>query len=220
MAKRSKPAVDDPHDLLPWYVNGTLAEGQAALVEQLVSQPGASSDLALLRELSLAMQMEHRGFDEEAALARLLARVHAGGATRKTPRAVAAVWQWHKLIAWLEPKLAFAALLVVAQGIVIATLLQRAHEPEYAQVRSNVPAAQPAQTVYRVTFAPNASEHEIRLLLIKARAHIVQGPTQLGDYYLVLARSGNTDALALLEQADLIDSIEKVDRIPDEIGED
>lgn len=101
----------------------------------------------------------------------------------------------------LKPAAALMALLVVAQGAVIALLaLERADTPP---VRSAVPTA---QTVFLVVaFDPQASEAAIRALLLQAGATIVEGPKQLGEYRLAVGANRAQFARSLLEQSKVVE---------------
>jgi anti-sigma factor RsiW len=103
----------------------------------------------------------------------------------------------------LKPAAALVALLVIAQGAVIAMLaLER---PDNAAVRSAAPAA---QTVFLVVaFDPRASEAAIRALLLQAGATIVDGPKQLGDYRLAVSANGADFARSVLEQSKIIEYV-------------
>jgi anti-sigma factor RsiW len=103
----------------------------------------------------------------------------------------------------LKPAAALVALLVIAQGAVIAMLaLER---PDNAAVRSAAPAA---QTVFLVVaFDPRASEAAIRALLLQAGATIVDGPKQLGDYRLAVSANGADFARSVLEQSKIVEYV-------------
>ena len=103
----------------------------------------------------------------------------------------------------LKPAAALMALLIVAQGAVIALLaLERA---DTSPVRSAAPAA---QTVFLVVaFDPQASEAAIRALLLQAGATIVEGPRQLGEYRLAVGANRAQFARSLLEQSKVVEYV-------------
>jgi anti-sigma factor RsiW len=103
----------------------------------------------------------------------------------------------------LKPAAALVALLVIAQGAVIAMLaLERA---DTAAVRSARPAA---QTVFLVVaFDPQASEATIRALLLQAGTTIVDGPKQLGEYRLAISANRAQFARSLLEQSKVVEYV-------------
>jgi anti-sigma factor RsiW len=78
----------------------------------------------------------------------------------------------------LRPAAALAAVLIVAQGALIALLaLER---PEHAATRSSAAVGNAA--VFVIAFDPAAPEGKIRSLLIEAGASVIDGPQQLGEY--------------------------------------
>jgi anti-sigma factor RsiW len=104
----------------------------------------------------------------------------------------------------LKPAAALVALLVIAQGVVIAMLALES--PDNAAVRSAAPVA---QTVFLVVaFDPRASEAAIRALLLQAGATIVDGPKQLGDYRLAVSANGADFARSVLEQSKIVEYVQ------------
>jgi hypothetical protein len=102
----------------------------------------------------------------------------------------------------LKPAAALVALLVVAQGAVIALL---ALERDTSPVRSATPTAQTAFLV--VAFDPQASEAAIRAVLLQAGATIVGGPKQLGEYRLAVSANRAQFAHSLLEQSKIVEYV-------------
>jgi anti-sigma factor RsiW len=201
---------------LPWYVNGTLSAKELDAVKaRLRDDVQASRDLALLEELAAAMRLQHRGFDEPGGRAELVRRVLAHAASGSAPPGR---WQdrLRAAFAWFEPKLALAFLVIAAQGIVIGSLVLQEDPVQYSEIRSTTPPALPSGPLFRVTFRSDASEHEIRTLLVSAGARIVSGPTQLGDYYIVLPADKEAERAGALRRSDLIDSLEKATQLPHE----
>jgi len=207
---------DELEDLLPWHVNQTLKPPQRERVEQLLAQyPASREDLTLLQELAAVMRLEHRHYDEQGTLTRLLSQVHpsAGDITRSERRPPSRSWV-DALLAWFEPRFAFAVLTIAVQGIVIGALMNRSDRPQFSEIRSPASAQEATQPIYRVTFVPSASERDVRSLLIAAHARIIDGPTQLGDYYLTSVRSDSVVNETVLRQSELVDRVDKADRIP------
>ena len=212
----TEPTEELEH-LLLWHVNRTLSSVEQARVEELLrQQPAQRRTFEFLRDVARVMRAEPRGYDESETLRNLLDRVHEGASNpapqKRTPSKAAWV---ERLMALFEPKFAFAMLLIAVQGIFIGALITKPNEPSFSDVRAlnSVPNS-PASPTYRVNFVPTASEHDVRLLLVSAHARIVYGPTQLGDYYVRMAKA-SVDGESLLKQSKLVDAVEKVDRIPE-----
>ena len=63
-------------------------------------------------------------------------------------------------------------------------------------------------------FAPTSTESDLRELLRKAGAEIVAGPSQLGDYYLLVDAEKLTSTLAALRTSPKIETAEIVNALP------
>lgn len=103
-------------------------------------------------------------------------------------------------------RLAGVAVIVLQSGV-IAYLLAVQPEMPYSEIRS--PSITPSQAgpFISVSFNPEAKESEIRTLLVSLGASFVDGPSQLGDYLLIV-ETGRTDAVAeKLEQSPLVQNV-------------
>jgi len=208
---------DTPEHLLPWYLNGTLGQEERAAVENwIASDPSAASELAFMGEVAGGLRAEHKGYDESGTLSRLLRMTAEASeqpaAVRPAPKPAGNSSWLEKFFGMFEPKFAMACLLVFAQAGIIAMLLSR-QDTDYSDVRSPS-AAMPAYQgpVLRVTFQADASEQEIRTLLVATGAQIVSGPTQLGDYFL--APPNDDERLAQFKRSSIVDSVEKLPQLP------
>jgi hypothetical protein len=113
----------------------------------------------------------------------------------------------------LRPGLVLACLVIVVQGGVIAHLWPANPAPEYAIVRTLPGTGGHHEPFIRIAFQPGTTEQALRVLLNGVQADIVAGPTQLGDYYLLVA-PGLADAVVqtlagnrIVESAALVDSL-------------
>jgi anti-sigma factor RsiW len=103
----------------------------------------------------------------------------------------------------LRPVAAFAALLIVVQGAIIGMLA--GERAEMQAVRS---VALPAKTVVLVVaFDPDTPESEIRALLLKAGATIVDGPRQLGDYRIAVPANRAEFARQLFDESGIVEYV-------------
>jgi len=187
-------------DLLPWYVNGTLIDGERRTVESHLAEcPRCREEMVACQRLGEAIRQteEIAPTAHPARLARLMERIddeerdHGRGWLR------ALLAPWHGLASSVRatPPLARGAL--VAQLLLLAalgSLLLRgpqqtaapapAPAPEYQTLSQSdpAPAVPPAAARLRLVFAEGTTEKEARDLLLGIRGQIVAGPSALGVY--------------------------------------
>lgn len=183
-------SVTDEHTevsgLLPWYVNGTIAEGERPRVEDhLRACASCREDLVHEQRLYEAMRVA-RGVEymPVASLKKLTARLDelgssAGTAPRSrhgtTPGRVP--WRW----------LAAASVVIAVAGLSLGTVWLRSHEANYHTV--TVTEARPSEEVIRAVFAPSITLEELQSILDEAQLRIVSGPTEAGVYSLASTSS-------------------------------
>jgi hypothetical protein len=154
----------------------------------------------------------HLGADTDIAddcgLARVLARIE-----REKPRSHG--W-FARLGGYLRPMLALACSVIVIQGAVIVYLWPTAG-PEYAIVRV-LPLGKAGrhEPFIRVAFLPDTTEQALRVLLNSLQADVVAGPTQLGDYYLLVPPGQANTVARTLAQHGIVESTALVDKLPGE----
>lgn len=183
-----RPMTDEasahPDELLPWYVNGTLAEAERAPVAAHLAQCSRCRDeLAFLTSLQAgvraAAEEDAAGMPGELGLKRLLRDVG-----REVPRPMPA----RAPRSWWRPVLAAAAVLIIAvQGVTIVQL----HRATNRLTPLGGPS--PAGAVVQVRFDPNAREAQIRAALQAVDGELVSGPGALGIYRV---RLGDLEARA------------------------
>jgi hypothetical protein len=104
------------------------------------------------------------------------------------------------------PVLATACVLMVAQAVLIGTLVQQ--DGTYSAAGASAPAAG-AGVLLHVTVRPATTELQLREALGRFKASIVQGPTALGVYTLRVDMPDSARALAqrlTAEAGDVFDS--------------
>jgi anti-sigma factor RsiW len=199
---------------LPWFVAGTLGDGEAAEVRRhLESCVACRAEFDDCRDLAdrVAREAASAPVAHPARLTRLLARLEADDRDRRhldeARRAPG------RLRLWLRRTPRGARWVLAGQAAalaVLALLLGRSGGPEVAppgdafRTLSAAREAVPARRV-RVVFAPETPEREIRALLLGLRAELVAGPSSLGAYTLALepASAGEPgDAELVLLRAD------------------
>jgi hypothetical protein len=147
---------------------------------------------------------------QPAATAGKQAATAATGARKaKTAAAPSRILEWFQ---W-SPALALACGIVAVQfGIIAHMATSRGEEGEYVGVRGMKGRTQDA--FVRVTFKPESTEIDLRALLREVNAEIVSGPSQLGDYYLVVRAAGVQSVLTTLQANSNVESAEIVRELP------
>jgi anti-sigma factor RsiW len=210
----------ETRQLLAWYVNGTLAGADRDRVEAALQQdPAASELLAWERAVQEATKSDPL-FDiaPDRGLHQAMQRIRADAkAQPAAPRKVQAGWfaGFRERFRW-SPALAFACTLVAVQFVVIAQMWSaKDEEGEFAAVRAMEARKQAAADAFiHVAFKPESTEGEVSTLLRTLHAEIVAGPSQLGDYYLLLDKLAVQDALYALQNNANIESAEIVNALP------
>lgn len=190
--------------LLPWYVNGTLAAEERRAVEAYLEESAhARDEVELLRQLR--QQVKEQDFENspgELGLQRLKREIkqdaeqQKGSADRMTGKVLTVASFWRPLA------IAACLAIVVQAGVLVG--MNSGLIPTGGDVKTTTGGA-PA--VMQATFAPDATEQDIREVLQAAGASIADGPTALGIYHLRLVDPKATtveEALATLRANDTV----------------
>lgn len=179
--------------LLPWYVNGTLAGDERRQVEAYLERSShARDEVELLR--ALRQQVKDEAVESspgELGLQRLKRQMKQEAAQpqdRMAGRTITVASFW-------RPLAVAACLVVMVQaGIMVGLGGFGTTDGGVTTATGGSPA------VLQVTFAPEATEQQIRDVLQQAGASIADGPTALGVYNLRLvgAEASVDEALATL----------------------
>ncbi|HEX6361351.1 MAG TPA: hypothetical protein VFZ93_00225, partial [Albitalea sp.] len=184
-------------ELLPFYVNGTLAEADRAWVEDwLREHPAARAELHWARSLQARLHEDVPAVSSEVGLERALARIRRDGPAPQRARRAAPPSLLARLGDWvgalvpqpvLRPAFAAAVALAVVQGAALLLVLgERADDT--SEIRAVPPAAVAEAGPYlKLNFRPDAREADIRMLLVEVHGDLAAGPGQLGDYYVRVA---------------------------------
>jgi hypothetical protein len=205
-------------ELLAWYVNGTLAGADRDRVEAaLKNEAGASSLLAWERAVQAAAKHDPAfEISADRGLHQTMQRIRAEAKASAAPRAargrrlsrLGEKFQW-------SPALAVACGVVAVQFAVLAQMWSvRSEDSEFAGVRAMHARPQTTNVFIRIAFKPESTEGDLNNLLRAIHAEIVSGPSQLGDYYLLLEKQGAQDALNVLQSSAHVESAEIVNALP------
>jgi len=189
-------------ELLPWFVMGTLDDDDRQLVERhLENCPGCRHEIewhGQMRDANLAQPLPR---DAGRAFAALRARLP--GALREQPRTSlisAAVEWWRAQQSGVRWALALQPLAIAALGIALLLGAARTVDPapQIYHALSSPAAASSGRLV--VVFSPQATQAEMRRVLLSSGTRIVDGPTAADAYVLAVAPERAEQALKQMRQ--------------------
>ncbi|HSV77766.1 MAG TPA: hypothetical protein VLK85_00995 [Ramlibacter sp.] len=186
-------------ELLPWYVNGSLGSEDRAFVEAYLEQnPAARSELDWYRSLQQRVQENAPAVPATIGLARAM-RLIQGDRPTFAERISAFFGNLG-----LRPSYAMATLAIVAvQGGVILNLLGEARE-DADQIRALHAVRVTEGPMLKISFAPDAKETDIRMLMVQVHGELAGGPGQLGDYYVRVPAGSESAALARVQATPIV----------------
>src|SRR5262245_56567008 len=196
--------------LLPWYVNGTLAGRDFAVVAaHLAGCPACRDEVAQCQTLAAAFQSAPDAAWTPAAgrLERVLASIERLEADRRPTgwRAWSRAMESLRDLLQATPgpmrwALAAQAALLVLLVVLAAGPGVLARRAPY-QTLADGGRAQPGQGQINIVFAEDITERELRTLLGRVQGKIVDGPSAIGVYTVAVQAStpdGLTPIVALL----------------------
>jgi hypothetical protein len=196
-------------ELLPWYANGTLGPEDRAFVEAYLEQhPDARGELDWYRSLQQRVQENAPAVPATIGLARAM-RLIQGDRPTMAERISAFFGNFG-----LRPSYAFAALAVVAvQGGVILNMLGDARE-NADEIRALKAVRVEEGPMLKISFAPDAKETDIRMLLVDVHGVLAGGPGQLGDYYVRVPAGSEAAALTQVQRAPIVQAASLAPGVP------
>jgi hypothetical protein len=211
-------------ELLPFYVNGTLAEADRAWVDDyLRDHPHARAELHWTRSLQTRLHEDVPAVSSEVGMARALARIHTDGPQPQRARRAAEPTLFERFSAWmssvvpqpvLRPAFAGAIAVVALQAVAIVHLLGE-REDDASQIRAMQGAAVADKGPYlKLNFKPDAREADIRLLLVEVNGNLAAGPGQLGDYYVRVPANQVAAVTEKAKASGIVDGVAVVDALP------
>lgn len=196
-------------ELVPWYVNGSLgAEDRAWVDDYLTQHPEARSELDWYRSLQARVRENVPAVPATIGLARTM-RLIQGDRPSLAERVGAFFGNFG-----MRPSFALAGLALVAvQGGVILNLLGHARE-DADQIRALNAVRVEEGPMLKISFAPDAREADIRLLMVQVQGELAGGPGQLGDYYLRVPAGSEAQALAKVQSAPIVQAAALAPGVP------
>lgn len=157
-----------PEELLPWYVNQTLApEEHAVVAAHLEYCDHCRSEVALLQKLREQIKQETPTPTNELGLQRLRRDIkREQGSTAGLP-------------GWLRPAMAAGILVVVMQSAMLVNFWPRS-------IPMTPLGVQYEGVVLQLTFVSTTTEGDIRKMLNAIHAQLIGGPSALGIYRIRL----------------------------------
>ena len=194
------PVHQEVAELLPWFVNGTLETLERAKVQRHLAQCIAcKQEVVHLTALQADVIRDESDPAIAQALSRVRTRIERFVSRRSPPRPVqTTVEQWRSLRPWHRGVVIGQLIVIVA----LAALMASRTAPQYYHTLAAPAAPAHASVGVVVIFDGTRSEQEIRDLLLRLRACIVDGPTPEGAYTLVVpaGKDGQQAALIQLRQ--------------------
>ncbi len=184
--------------LLPFYANGTLDKQEAQRVEDaLVNNNELQKELVYLRALQAQIHRKEYGNSPgELGLKRLQRELQTGRNNNQQLEVLSRAkdrWKYGAMAACLM--------------LVVLTVTDMETKNIY-QAAGGKAITQHSGIIASVTFSPNVTEQQIRKLLLDAHVFIIDGPSAIGVYRLVVVDGDDSTIKKLAAQVQLIESIQ------------
>ncbi|MDA8416722.1 MAG: hypothetical protein M0Z78_06615 [Betaproteobacteria bacterium] len=111
---------------------------------------------------------------------------------------------------WIQVGWSLAASIMLAQTAIIANLMRGEPEkvmPKQATEFRSAPKIHPRYAYLDVNFKPDAREIDIRKLLTRIKAIVVDGPGEFGQYRIRVLLGSDRAALESIEKSGLVDNV-------------
>ncbi len=161
---------DHPTDLLPWWVNGTLAgEEYQQVSDHLAACGHCQEEVAFLQTVRDQLRARPLPDAGELGLQRLLREVRKPVIARRKQ---------------YRPWAIAAALVIAVQAALLTLYWPGATDTTLQPLSAGTPAQ--AQVVLQVEFRPEATHRQISATLRAVQGRIIDGPGALGIYRIAL----------------------------------
>ena len=160
-------------ELLPWYINNSLDEEENRIVaEALEKDDELKKEYEILKSLSTAIKSEEIQIPGEMGFARLKRDMKTTSQLKDKPGLLS-----NSTARWKFAAIAASLLLVVQ----VSFMLNQTSEQQYYRPLGSEDQLQGS---IMITFVPNATESQIREVLIESQAVIIDGPSSAGIYHV------------------------------------
>jgi hypothetical protein len=194
----------DIHELLPFYVNGTIKSAEKDLVEQAIkTDPALLAEVEFLKKLRDEVQaQEFENSPGELGLKRLQKAIAEeeinNDPISRAKNKITKEQNW----GWRAVAITACLLLVLQSAVTFSTYSRNdlsAAGGSYGFPRGG--------NIVNVTFAPDAQEENIRALLLAVDVTIVNGPSALGVYQISVPKDVEATVNKLKAHSNLIESV-------------
>jgi anti-sigma factor RsiW len=166
----------NPAELIPWYLNGTLSPEERAQVEVYLAQGGEAAKA----ELELQRLIQSQASESECGLTpgafgwkRLQQDIRRETEKKKAP---------NRGTDWLRPAMAAAIAVIVIQAVLLNSLWS----PDQTEGLQPLSGTVAARGFMQIRFQPDATALQISKLLQEIDAVVVDGPSAAGLYRIGL----------------------------------
>lgn len=211
-------------ELLPFYVNDTLAAGERAWVDDYLREhPKAMAQLDWYRSLQAKLREDTPPVSSEIGMDRALRRIRNEGpapqATRQAapPSLLARLGDWLGALVpqpMLRPAFAGALGVVALQAVLIAGLITQRTDDDITELRAIQGSVVEKGPYLKLNFKADAREADMRLLLVEVQGSLAAGPGQLGDYYVRVPESQLQGITEKVRANPIVDGVAVVDALP------
>ncbi|MBI3148774.1 MAG: hypothetical protein HYZ17_09725 [Betaproteobacteria bacterium] len=202
--------------VLPWVASGRLDEAERSRLRgEIESREQLRRGLDWETALRESVQAEASTWvAPPQMLAKVMARIGKESRPTRQPKNESWLSRFLGGSRW-TPQLAMACGLVVVQFGVIGYLWSAHSEPDtFADYRTTQTEVALPTSFLRVGFQADLTERGMREILHGVGAEIVAGPSQLGDYYLLVDPDDIDRVAATLQSDQRVAAVERVDGLP------
>jgi len=184
-------------DLIPWLVNGSIAESERAGLQHHVQDCEACRDeietqRALLQAMKIRPQVQSM---PHGSLQKLWQRIDAHPQAAPQETATPPSARAPRTLRWLAAAVVLQALLL---GVLATVMLRAPGSSDSAYRTVSTPATASGEPSVRAVFSPDMTLGELQALLERAHLRIVNGPSPDGVYTLATASRNDDPKQALL----------------------